>query len=102
MAFALKLIKISFVFVFQNDPQTPYLIHEKSMVKSADNFTICFRAQTTSIYTVSQMWVVQINVDQRKLKDLSQFWGAGSVTCTSVEVQEGLYMYSLKIFFASA
>lgn len=74
MAFAPKLIKISFVFVFQNDPQTPYLIHEKSMVKSADNFTICFRAQTTSIYTVSQMWVVQINVDQTNLKDLSQFY----------------------------
>lgn len=43
MVFAQKLIKINFEFVFQNDPQTHHPIHEKSMVKSADNnLTICF------------------------------------------------------------
>lgn len=102
MMFAQQLIKISFEFVFQNDLQTHHLIEEKSMVKLADNnFTICFWAQTTSTYTVSQTWVVQINVGQTNSEYLSQFYqlGADSVTCTSVEVQEGLYMYSHKIFF---
>lgn len=55
MVLAQKLIKISVEFIFPNDPQTHHLIHEKAMVKSADkNLSICFLAQTASIYTVSQ------------------------------------------------
>lgn len=75
MVFAHKLIKINFEFVFQNDPQTHHLIHEKSMVKSADNnLTICFWAQTTSTYTVCQTWVVQISVGQTNSEYVSQFY----------------------------
>lgn len=72
MVFSQKLIKISFEFVFQNDPQMYNLIHEKSMVKSTDNnLTVCFWAQTTSTFTMSQM---QINVGQTNSDFLSQFY----------------------------
>lgn len=100
MMFAQQLIKISFEFVFQNDLQTHHLIEEKSMVKLADNnFTICFWAQTTSTYTVSQTWVVQINVGQTN----SEYQlGADSELALVLKYKRGYTCIHIKYFFASA